>query len=155
MHVIVDDRFDVALAAGADGVHVGQRDLPVDAIREAVPEEFLVGASTHDRRELLSARGAGADYAGLGAFFPTGTKPAARGLDPEAAGVAEPVPGLDLPVLAIGGISVERLERVFDVPAVTGVAVSGAIQDADDPGRAVADLRTRLDEIWIQRRGAP
>lgn len=152
--MIVDDRVDVALAAEADGVHVGQRDLDVKAVRGLAPAGFLVGVSTHDRHELLSACAAGADYAGLGAFFETDTKITTRPLDPEAAGVAEPWSELELPVLAIGGITVERLARALEVPAVTGVAVSGAIQGADDVERAVAKLRSRLDEIWIeQRRG--
>lgn len=152
--MIVDDRVDVALAADADGVHVGQRDLDVRAVRKLTPPDFVVGVSTHDRHELLAASADGADYAGLGAFFETDTKTTTRPLDPETAGVAEPLAGLEIPVLAIGGITADRLARALEVPAVTGVAVSGAIQRADDVERSIAGLRSRIDEIWIeQRRG--
>jgi len=151
--VVVNDRLDVAIAARAHGVHIGQRDLPIEAVRKIAPPGFILGVSVHDRSELLEARGAGADYAGLGAFFETGTKSRARRLDPARAGLAERVPDLDLPVLAIGGITVERVEAALSVPAVTGIAVSSAVQDAGDPAAAIAKLRSKLDQSWTRRDG--
>jgi thiamine-phosphate pyrophosphorylase len=148
--VVVDDRPDVALAARADGVHLGAEDLPLEAARALAPR-LLLGASTHDREELLAAQAAGADYAGLGAFHATGTKSRAQLLDPERAGLWDPVPGLAIPVLAIGGLDASRTAGALRVPAVTGIAVSAAVQEADDPERAIERLREALDEAWMAR----
>lgn len=146
--VIVNDRLDVALAAGAHGVHLGLDDLPLAVARELAPLGFLIGASTHDRRQLLAAQEAGADYAGLGAFFATPTKPGASRLEPVELGVANPVPGLEIPVLAIGGITAENLPRVLEMGVATGVAVSSAIQGVPDPGAAILELHETMIRSW-------
>ena len=146
--VVVNDRLDVALAAGADGVHLGQDDLPLDVARSLAPPGFLLGASTHDRGELLAAQEAGADYAGLGAFFGSGTKVEAQRLDPSASGVVSAVPGLAIPVLAIGGVAADKVAEAVRVPAVTGIAVSAAIQVAGDPEAAIRRLRRALERAW-------
>lgn len=151
VRVVVNDRLDVALAAGAQGAHLGRDDLPVAAARAAAPAGFVLGASTHDRDELLDAQSAGADYAGLGAFHTTTTKPQGKVLDPARAGLAEPVTGLAIPVLAVGGLDADRVAEALTVPAVTGVAVSGAIQGADDPARAIERLVTALGDAWRAR----
>lgn len=142
--IVVNDRLDVAIATGAHGVHVGRDDLPPAEIRARAPE-LLLGMSAHDRTELQAAQASGADYAGLGAFYGSRTKPEAVVLDPRGAGLLEPSPGLRIPVLGIGGITAERIPEVLSVPAVSGIAVSEAIQGADDPAEAVARLRTSLD----------
>jgi thiamine-phosphate pyrophosphorylase len=146
--VIVNDRLDVALAAGADGVHLGQDDLPLAAARELSPDGFLLGGSSHDREELLAVQAAGADYAGLGALSASSTKPEARPLDPARVGLAGRVTGLEIPVLAIGGIDPETVRRALEIPAVTGVAVSGVIQAAQDPGAAIRALYGALWAAW-------
>jgi thiamine-phosphate pyrophosphorylase len=146
--VIVNDRLDVAIAAGADGVHLGRDDLPIATARELSPNGFLIGGSSHDREELLAAQAAGADYAGLGAFSATSTKPDARPLDPGGAGLGEGAAGLEIPVLAIGGIDPATVGRALGVPAVTGVAVSRAIQTATDPGAAILALHGALRAAW-------
>ena len=128
--IVVNDRLDVALATGAHGVHLGRTDLPVREARRVAPG-LLLGASAHDREELVEAQRSDADYAGLGAFHASRTKPAALLLDPVRAGLLEPVPELRLPVLAIGGITPERIPEAFALPVVTGVAVSEAIQAAN------------------------
>lgn len=153
--VVVNDRLDVALAAGADGVHLGQEDLPLDRARSLAPPGFLLGASTHGRGELLAAQRSGADYAGLGAFFGTGTKPGAGLLEPAGAGVLSTIPDLEIPVLAIGGITPARVDEALRIPAVTGVAVSGAIQEAPDPGRAIRDHHWALHAAWEELREVP
>lgn len=150
--IVVNDRLDVALATGAHGVHVGRADLPPEAIRARAPE-LLLGMSAHDRAELLEAQAAGADYAGLGAFYGSRTKPEAVVLDRGRAGLLGPSPGLRIPVLAIGGITAERIPDVLSVPVVTGIAVSEAIQGAIDPAEAVARLRSALDRAWADLRG--
>ena len=146
--IVVNDRLDVALASGAHGVHLGQEDLPIDVARSLAPPGFLIGGSTHDRAELLAAQAAGADYAGLGAFFGTGTKAGAQRLDPSLAGVAASIPDLEIPVLAIGGITPGQVVETLRMPAVTGIAVSAAIQEAPDPRDAIRDFRRALQRAW-------
>lgn len=142
--VIVNDRVDVAVAVDADGVHLGCADLRIQRAREVAGEGFILGASTHNREELLEAQDAGADYAGLGAFYPSSTKHDTTQLELRASGLEDPVPDLTLPVLAIGGITAERIPAVLQVPVVTGVAVGSAIQHASDPARAIRDLSVEL-----------
>jgi thiamine-phosphate pyrophosphorylase len=113
--VVVNDRIDGALACGADGVHLRHDSVRADAVRTIAPEGFLVGRSVHG---LAEAEGAGpVDYLIAGTIFPTSSKPAAApilGLD----GLAEVVQAVAVPVLAIGGITRERLDEV----AATGAA---------------------------------
>lgn len=149
--VVVNDRLDVTLATGADGVHVGQDDLSPEEVRELAPADLVIGRSAHDRREVLLAQESGATYAGLGAFYGSRTKPEASVLEPGKAGLREPIPALTIPVVAIGGITVERVREVLSLPPVTGIAVSEAIQGADDPARAVTRLRSALDRAWLDR----
>jgi thiamine-phosphate pyrophosphorylase len=118
--VIVNDRVDVALATGADGAHLGRSDLGIRRAREVAGEGFILGASTHNREQLLEAQDAGADYAGLGAFYPSPTKH------------------------DTSGITAKRIPAVLEVPVVTGVAVGSAIQHAADPARAIRDLSVEL-----------
>lgn len=153
VRVIVNDRADAALAANAHGVHLGPDDLPLEAARAVAPVGFLIGASAHDRDELLRAQAAGADYAGLGAFHATGTKPGARPLDPDRDGLRAPIENLSIPVLAIGGLDASRIAAALRVSAVTGIAVSAAIQAADDPAHAIERLRGAVQEAWQAREG--
>ncbi len=135
--LVVNDRVDLALAVGADGVHVGAADLPVSVARRLVGPERIVGASAHDASEATRAVQAGADYLGCGSVFPTGTKGDAmvRGLgvvrDVRAATVA--------PVFGIGGIDASNAGRVIQAGA-DGVAVVRAIADAPDPAAAAKGL---------------
>lgn len=150
-HVIVNDRPDVALAAGAHGAHLGSDDLSLSAARSLAPAGFLLGASAHGREELLAAQTAGADYAGLGAFHATGTKPDSQPLDLDRDGLRLPVEELTIPVLAIGGMDGVRLADALRIPAVTGVAVSAVIQSAPDPEAAIDELRGALEDAWRAR----
>jgi thiamine-phosphate pyrophosphorylase len=150
--IVVNDRVDVALATDAHGAHVGRGDLPVGAIRELAPRRFVIGISTHDEREVAHARESGADYAGLGAFYTSHTKPEAFLLDRGSRGLGEAVRGASIPVLAIGGITAERVRDVCSSVPVNGVAVSDAIQGAADPCVAIAELRSELDQAWMDRK---
>jgi thiamine-phosphate pyrophosphorylase len=135
---IINDRFDVALAAGADGVHLGPEDLPVHEIRARVPREFLIGFSVDDPKSGRAAAEAGADYLGVGAVFGTTSKP---GLEFESIGperVGEVLRAAGVPGVGIGGITAETAAEVVRVGA--GVAVLGAVMHAADPSAAVADL---------------
>lgn len=139
----VNDRADVALAAGADVLHLGQDDLPVSWARRVVGDDVVVGRSSHSAPETLAAADEpGVDYFCVGPCWPTPTKP------------GRPAPGLDLvrtvagraparPWFAIGGIDGDRLDAVLDAGAERIVVVR-AITEAADPRAAAAALRARL-----------
>jgi thiamine-phosphate pyrophosphorylase len=141
--LVVNDRPDVALAAGADGVHLGQDDLPVAAARRVLGPAALIGLSTHDPAQASAAAAAGADYLGVGPVYATTSKANAllpRGLDLVAAARAA-VP--DRPLVAIGGITAATAVAVRAAGA-DSVAMIGALVRADDPAAAVRDVLARL-----------
>jgi thiamine-phosphate pyrophosphorylase len=146
--IIANDRLDVALAAGADGIHVGAGDLPPEAIRRLdLPPGFIVGLTCHTAAELEAAPGRGADYVGVGAFFSSETK---RGPLPDPREALRGLGGdYPLPIYAIGGITVESLPEVVRTRGVRGVVVSGAIQRAAQPAAAAIEFRRRLDELSL------
>lgn len=133
--LFVNDRVDVALAVEADGVHVGPHDLPVAAVRAMAPPGFLVGRSADDPAVAQRAVTEGADYIGCGTVYATTTKPDAGdviGLE----GLARVARAVRVPVVAIGGITVERAAEIPPTGAA-GVAVVGAVMSALDPAEAV------------------
>ncbi|MGX7825577.1 thiamine phosphate synthase [Actinokineospora sp. 24-640] len=139
----VNDRADVAAAAGADVLHLGQDDLPVPLARRIVGDEVAVGRSTHDVGQASAAAvEPGVDYFCTGPCWPTPTKPGrpAPGLDLVRATAAL---GTDRPWFAIGGIDEGRLGEVRAAGA-TRIVVVRAVTDATDPGAAAASLRTAL-----------
>jgi thiamine-phosphate pyrophosphorylase len=138
---ILNDRPDVARLAEADGVHLGQDDLPVREARRVVGPGVLVGVSTHDRRQLRQAVLDAADYLGVGPTFPSGTKSFA-----EFAGLefVRQAAATTLPAFAIGGITVANVEAVLAAGA-RRVAVSRAVCAAEDPQATAASLRRVLD----------
>lgn len=134
--VLVNDRIDIALAAGADGVHLGLDDLPVHAARALVPDGFLVGATCRHREHAQQARAEGADYVGVGPVYESDTKaglPAPIGLD-----VLREVAAV-IPAVAISGITLDRVPDVMAAGA-HGIAVVGAISRAADPAAAARSL---------------
>lgn len=139
--LIINDRADVAHAAGADGVHLGQDDLPLKAAREILGAQALIGLSTHSLEQALVARDAGADYIGLGPIFPTPTKP-----DDGSVGLAligHVRSRVQLPTVCIGGIDQTNLPEVVHAGA-NCVAVVRAIGHAADPESATRDLKHLL-----------
>jgi thiamine-phosphate pyrophosphorylase len=135
----VNDRFDLALAAGADGVHLGQHDLPPAAIPAPLRERLLVGRSTHTPEELRAARDEPVDYVAFGPVFGTRSKESehdARGLAMLAAAVREAAPR---PLVAIGGIDAGNAASVMAAGAA-GVAVISAVAAAADPEAAARAL---------------
>jgi thiamine-phosphate pyrophosphorylase len=132
--LFVNDRLDVALAVDADGVHVGPEDLPVAAVRAVSPAGFLVGRSARDPDVARRAVREGADYIGCGSVYPTSTKTDVGdviGLD----GLRRVVESVEVPVLAIGGITAERASEVAATGAA-GIAAVGAVMRAPDPAAA-------------------
>jgi thiamine-phosphate pyrophosphorylase len=138
--LLVNERADVALAAGADGVHLPETGLPVAAARGIVGPDRLVGCSVH-AASLLAAR-SGADFVLFGPVYDTPAK-RAFGAPQGIARLAEVARASRVPVLAVGGITPERVPDVLRAGA-TGVAVIGAILDASDPGAMVASFRAAL-----------
>jgi thiamine-phosphate pyrophosphorylase len=134
---IVNDYADIAAAVGADGVHLGQDDLPIDAARRVVGRSALIGLSTHSLAQAEAAQAAGADYIGFGPVFPTGTKNAGtpRGLD-ELRAVTTHVA---IPVIAIGGITETNAGAVIGAGA-RGIAVISAVLGAEDIRQAAARI---------------
>lgn len=143
----INDRPDLARRAGADGVHVGQDDVPVAAAREAAGPELLVGLSTHSLEQLLVGIEAGADQLSVGPVWETPTKPGrpAAGLEYVRA-AAELAPAQ--PWFAIGGIDGGNVDDVAAAGAER-VVVARAIREAADPGAAAAFLRAGLEEASL------
>ncbi|WCD96263.1 thiamine phosphate synthase [Streptomyces sp. HUAS 31] len=139
----VNDRADVAHAAGADVLHLGQGDLPVPAARAILGDDVLIGRSTHADQEAEAAAGEeGVDYFCAGPCWPTPTKPGrhAPGLDLVRHTAAL---GTDRPWFAIGGIDLGNLDQVLEAGA-RRVVVVRAITEADDPAGAAAEFAKRL-----------
>ena len=128
---IVNDRVDVAQLVEADGVHIGQEDLPCDAVRKLLPN-MLIGVSAATLDEALRAEAQGADYLGVGAVYPTSTKSDARSTG--LAGLEAIARAVSIPVVGIGGITPANAAAVF-ASGAAGVAVVSAIMHASDPRR--------------------
>ncbi len=141
--LVVNDRLDVAMSLEADGIHVGPDDLPVSVVRSVVPPAFLVGRSADDPDVARRAVEDGADYIGCGTVYPTSTKSdagVAIGLD----GLRRVVEALEIPVVGIGGINLERAHEVAATGAA-GIAVVGAVMSARAPEDAVRQLLAAFD----------
>lgn len=146
---IINDRADVAFASGADGVHLGQEDLPLVAARRMLGKGALIGLSCHDLEEAKAAVAAGADYIGLGAMFDTRTKAVTKMAGPAL--LSEVVPQINVPVLAIGGIKAGNVGELGKAGA-KHAAVCSAIIRSRTPGKAYRDIvdalrtGTRIEE---------
>ena len=127
--LIINDNVEVALASGADGVHVGQEDLTVEQVRRMAGDRLIVGVSAHSVEQALAAQAGGADYLGVGAVFATATKSDAHVLPRET--LAEICRAVDIPVVAIGGIGEDNLLQLAGT-GVDGAALVSAIFSAPD-----------------------
>ena len=160
--LFVNDRVDVALAVGADGVHVGPDDLPVGGVRRGwggagggggggtrgvgpggsgPAQRFLIGTSTDDPEEARRLVAEGADYLGCGTVYATSSKPDAGSVI-GVEGLAAVVEAVEAPVVGIGGVTAERAAEIRTHTAAAGVAVIGAVMGARDVGTAVRRLLT-------------
>ncbi len=139
---IVNDRLDVALACGADGVHLGRDDLRVDVARQIAPRSFVIGVSVRNPEEAVAAEEAGADYVVLSPIFSTTSKDdAGPGLG--LAALREIREEVSIPVIAIGGISRDNVGAVIGAGA-DGVAVISAVVGQPDITTAARDLKSRI-----------
>lgn len=150
---IVNDRVDLALAVDADGVHLGQDDLPPRAARPLLKSGMILGRSTHSLAQAREARDDGAGYIAVGSMFPTSTKPDFQLVGPELVRTIRPE--TTLPVIGIGGITLDNVAAVIRAGA-DGVAVISAVCGAADPAAAA---RRFLEAIHAARdltlRGRP
>ncbi len=138
----VNDHADIAAAVDADGVHLGQDDLPIENARALLGKKKLIGISTHSREQAMAAESAGADYIGFGPVFATATKDAGRVQG--CAGITRIKQAVSIPVIAIGGITHENVRDVISAGA-DGVAVITAILSAPDIGRAAGAMIARIE----------
>lgn len=139
---IVNDRVDVALAAGAAGVHLGEAGLPPAAVRPLLPPGMLLGVSVHARADAQAAAAAGADYLTFGNVYATPSHPGRPGTGPLA--LAQVVAAVNIPVLAVGGITTDNVAPVL-ATGCAGVAVISAILQAPAYQAAARALRQAVD----------
>ena len=137
--LIINDRIDIAMAVGAAGVHIGQKDIPADIAREVIGKDMLLGVSAASVAEAINAVKAGADYLGVGAMFPTGTKSDAVLVSMEELGKIRQA--VDIPIVVIGGISRENA-MLFKPMGIEGLSVVSAVIAQTDIKKAAADLKS-------------
>ena len=142
--IVINDRPDIAIAAQADGIHLGQDDLPLDAARQLADNRLVLGVSTHNLTEAKRAASQGADYCGVGAIFPTSTKRRKpSGLEYLTRFIAKHP---QMPHLAIGGITPDNVARVVEAGG-RGVAVSSIVCGASKPGTVVRKLLRAIPKM--------
>ncbi|MCI9493132.1 MAG: thiamine phosphate synthase [Lachnospiraceae bacterium] len=141
--LIINDRMDIAVLSGADGVHFGQDDIPVKDAREYLGAGMVVGATAKTPGQARIALEAGADYLGSGAWFPTDTKDDAVPI--EEGTYQEILKAAPIPNVAVGGITAENCKKPLSCGAF-GLAISAGILKAQDPGEETAKIRKILNE---------
>ena len=142
--LIINDRADIAIEAGADGVHVGIEDMSVEEIRKMAPEGFIIGATAKTKEQAETAEDSGADYLGVGAVFPSPTKTNAIRITNEM--LKEICDSVKIPAVAIGGISIDNIDTI-EKNVVEGVALVSAIFGADDIYEATKALQVKAKAI--------
>ncbi|WP_296805196.1 thiamine phosphate synthase [uncultured Methanobrevibacter sp.] len=135
--LIINDRVDVALAIDADGVHVGQSDMPCDVTRKLIGNDKILGVSAATIEEAKKAEKDGADYIGTGAVFPTATKDDAPSITKQD--LKDVVESINIPVVAIGGITLENAHELTDT-GIAGLSVVSAIMSSENPKKSSEEL---------------
>mgnify|MGYP001812708314 FL=1 len=147
--LIINDRLDIALAIEADGVHLGQSDMPIGMARKIAGDSLIIGISAESVDDALRAEQEGADYIGISPVFSTPTKTDIApplGLE----GVRQIRALVDIPLVGIGGINSDNAESVLAAGA-DGIAVVSAIVSAADPAGAAKKLKTLIDQVLAQK----
>ncbi len=142
--LIIDDRADVALAIDAEGVHVGQSDMPVTLARKLMGKDKIVGATTKTVEQAKEAFEQGADYLGVGAVYPTTTK--VKTVLTSTDTLRDICSAVPIPVNAIGGLNKDNID-ILEGIEISGICVVSAIMKADDPKTATEELKARAKEL--------
>ena len=140
--LIIDDRIDVAMAIGAEGVHLGQSDMQIDTARRILGEDIIIGATAKTVPQATEAYIQGADYLGVGAIYPTTTK--VKTILTSVETLADICKAVPIPVNAIGGLNIQNIDVLKGI-AISGICVVSAIMKADDPAQAAAELKTKIE----------
>lgn len=142
--LIIDDRIDIMMASDADGVHVGQSDMPADIARKMIGPDKILGVSAGTLEEAVKAEKDGADYLGVGAMFPTATKKDADITSPET--LRKIMEAVHIPVVTIGGMN-EKTIPLFKGYGLSGFAVVSAIMASSRPKTEAAELKKMIDQV--------
>lgn len=142
--LIIDDRVDVALAINAEGVHVGQSDMPVDMARKLMGNDKIIGATTKTVSQAVEAYEKGADYLGVGAIYPTTTK--VKTVLTSVDTLKEIVKAVPVKVNAIGGLNKDNIHVLKDI-GIDGICVVSAIMKSENPRTAAEELKTAFAEV--------
>ncbi len=142
--LIINDRIDICLSAGADGVHLGQKDLPCREARRILGAEKIIGVSAALPEEARQAQADGADYLGVGAVFPTGTKSDTRPVTPEI--IREIRAAVTIPFVVIGGINAENIGKLYKL-GINGAAVVSAVAAQKDVTAAARTMRKAAEGL--------
>ena len=146
--LIIDDRLDIAMAMDAEGVHLGQSDLPIHIARKLLGPDKIIGATAKTVPQALEAWHQGADYLGVGAIYPTTTKVKTVLTAPET--LREICKAVPIPVNAIGGLNRDNIQILSGSP-IAGICVVSAIMKAENPRQAAGDLRAKAKELGLCR----
>ena len=144
--LIIDDRVDVALAIDAEGVHVGQSDMPVILARKLMGDQKIVGATTKTVEQAKEAFEQGVDYLGVGAIYPTTTK--VKTILTSTETLHDICEAVEIPVNAIGGLNKDNID-ILEGIHIAGICVVSAIMKADDPKKATEELKARAKELGL------
>lgn len=142
--LLINDNVEICIESGADGVHVGQKDMEAGLVREKLGKDKIIGVSARTVEQALAAQNAGADYLGVGAVFSTSTKEDAKPLDHKV--LKAITDAVDIPVVAIGGINAENVSQLKGT-GIDGVAVVSAIYGNEDTKKAAEQLKSLVLEV--------
>lgn len=142
--LIIDDRIDVAMAVGAEGVHLGKEDMPIATARRLLGDGFIIGATAKTVPWALEAYEGGADYLGVGAIYPTATK--VKTVLTSTDTLADICKAVPIPVNAIGGLNKDNIGILKGIP-ISGICVVSAVMKADSPKIAAEELKKKWEEI--------
>ena len=142
--LIIDDRIDVAMAVGAEGVHLGQSDMPIDIARKILGEDIIIGATAKTVEQATEAYKNGADYLGVGAIYPTTTKVKTILTSTETLNaICNAVP---IPANAIGGLNKDNVDILSGIP-IAGICIVSAVMKSPDPQKAASELLAKSKEL--------
>lgn len=142
--LIINDRLDIALAVDADGIHIGQSDMPISVVRQIFGDDKIIGLSAGSVAQAEEAVRDGADYLGVGAVFHTATKKDASDVGIEI--LKKVRSAVDIPIVGIGGINSDNIEKLYGA-GIDGVAVVSCIMASDDPYSAAKQLAEKVKNL--------